>query len=307
MPAEETIIRPMTYSQVLQEARQGPRTRLPLYEKLQKDFEEKYVIVSFFMAFGSPGVFLNNSDADMLEEVLHNTNLDGKSLLLVLNCPGGDALTAERIITICRTFSPNGYSVVVPKQAKSAATMICLGASRLYMSATSELGPIDPQIFDSDGAWAAHEIIESYEDLIRKATKAKGNLDPYLQQLHRFDARNIRWIRSAQQLSESIALKALGTGALKGKSPKAIRKKIGPFLNPKYTKSHGRPIYHDVATKCGLDVELLPVRGSKWRTVWELYVRLGYAVNNGRGSKIIESQEDHYIVPYPASSKRERE
>ncbi len=199
-----------TYGQVLEETRQGPSTRTDLYEKLEKALGNKYIVVSFFTMFGHPRVLLQDSDADMLEELLQNCDLKNRELLLVLNCPGGEALAAERIITICRSFSSDkGYSVMVPKQAKSAATMICLGAKQIMMSTTSELGPIDPQIGYRDSQYAAHEILESYEDLIRKATRTRGRIEPYLQQLNRFDARDIRWIRSAQQLSESIALRAL--------------------------------------------------------------------------------------------------
>jgi ClpP class serine protease len=76
--------------------------------------------------------------------------------------------------------------VIVPKMAKSAATMVCLGADSIGMSRTSELGPIDPQIKVGDGMYyAAHEIVESYNDLMTKANKSKGNLEPYLQQLYR--------------------------------------------------------------------------------------------------------------------------
>jgi len=304
MPQTE---RSLTYNQVIEEARQGPSTRKALYRRLQKSLDDKYVAVSFFVMFGHPRVYLDDGDVDMLEEVLQNTNLDGKQLLLILTAPGGLALTAERIITICRTFSPNGYNVVIPKQAKSAATMICMGAKQLFMSATSELGPIDPQINYGNRSWAAHEIVESYEDLVNKATKTKGNLDPFLQQLARFDARDIRWIKSTQQLAESIAVKAMQTGVLKGETPAAIRRKIRPFLNPRFTKSHGRALYHDVASKCGLNVRLLPVRSDTWRTVWELYVRLSYAVSGGERGKIIESEQDHYMVACPPFPKKEEE
>src|SRR5207248_2157232 len=120
-----------------------------------------------------------------------------------------------------------------------------------------------------------------------------------LQQLNRFDARDIRWIRSAQQLSESIAVRVLGTGSMLGKQQSAIRGKIGPFLNPTYTKVHGRPIYHDVVKKCRLPVKLFTLNSDVWKIVWELYVRLNNAVQGVRGSKIVESKDDHYVSPVP--------
>jgi hypothetical protein len=298
--------RPMTYTRVLQEAGQHHVTRKFLHEELQKllstspETEDK-VVVSFFTSFVYPWVHLIDPDAVMLEEVLQNADLDGKELVLMLNCPGGDALAAERMINICRSYNPAGYTVIVPKQAKSAATMVCLGAKKILMSATSELGPIDPQISDETSQYAAHEIIESYEDLIQKANKTKGRIEPYLQQLNRFDARNIRWIKSAQQLSESIAVKALQTGAMKGKTSTQVRKLIKPFLSPEYTKVHGRPIYYDVAKQCGLDVELHDLKSDIWRKVWDIYVRLNHVVSNpsNGASKVLESVSDHYEAPLP--------
>jgi len=291
--------RQQTYGQVLEEVRQGQSTRRHLYEKLESVLDDKYFVVSFFTMFGHPRVLLDDADADMLEELLQNSGIKDRELLLVLNCPGGDALAAERIITICRSFSKNGYSVMVPKQAKSAATMICLGAKQIMMSTTSELGPIDPQIGYRDSQYAAHEIIESYEDLFRKANKTRGRIEPFLQQLNRFDARDIRWMRSAQQLSESIAVQALSTGCMKGKRQSTIRIKIKPFLKPKFTKVHGRPIYHDIAEKSGLNVKLFDINSEVWKIVWQLYIRLNHAASGHRGAKIIESKDDHYVSPMP--------
>jgi hypothetical protein len=298
MPRIKTV-GSLTYDRVLEDTQQGPSTRRDLYVGLQQALEDKYLVVSFFTMFGHPRVLLQDADADMLEELLQNSDLSNRELLLILNSPGGEALAAERIITICRGFSTNGYSVMVPKRAKSAATMVCLGAKQIMMSTTSELGPIDPQIGYRDAQYAAHEIIESYEDLVRKASRTRGRIEPYLQQLNRYDARDIRWIRSAQQLSESIALRALSTGAMQGKTQAIIRQKIKPFLNPRFTKVHGRPIYHDVATKSGLPVKLFTLGSEVWKLVWQLYVRLNYAASGHRGSKIIESMDAHYVVPIP--------
>jgi Serine dehydrogenase proteinase len=295
-------IQPMAYSKVLQEAGQHHPTRKNVYKELETLLGvDKSVVVAFFMSFNPLfGGSLYDPDADMLEEVLQNTDLDKKHLYVLMNCPGGDALTAERIINLCRAYSKTGYTVIVPKQAKSAATMICLGASELLMSQTSELGPIDPQILSGNKWYAAHEIIESYESLIKKAVGSQGRIDPYLQQLQRFDAKDIRWIKSAQQLSESIAIKALQTGVMQGKATSKIKSKIKPLLDPRFTKVHGRPVYHDIAGKCGLKVKLYDLKSPLWRKVWELYVRVNTAVSTINGaSKIIESFEHHYAAPVP--------
>lgn len=292
--------RPMTYSRLLQEVGQGHTTRDTLYARLEKQLGSDKKVVAFFTSSIYP-VLITNQDADMLEEILRNSKMNGKELVLILNSLGGDALAAERIVNICRSFSKDGFTVIVPKMAKSAATMICLGSKKICMGETSEMGPIDPQIPISDDRGnikdfkAAHEILESYNDLMKQANKSRGRLEPFLQQLARFDARDIRSIRSAQQLSESIAIKCLKNGMLSNLTNNQIKTKIRPFLDPKHTKVHGRPIYHDVAVACGLNVELHGNYDLMWQLVSQLYVKLNYVVSNN-SSKAIESSEDSYMA-----------
>lgn len=279
--------------------------RRHLYEGLEKALggnKRNKVVVSLFTSFRWP-VVLEDTDADMLEEILHSCDCPAKELVLVINSPGGEAFAAERIVNICRSFSPEGFTVIVPKMAKSAATMVCLGAKEIIMSPTSELGPVDPQIAVQDGNddlryLAAHEIIESYKDLFDKANRTKGRLEPFLQQLQRFDARDIRRIVSAQELSASIAIKCLKDGMLSNLSEQKIEKKIAPFLDPAITKAHGRPIYHDVAKKCGLNVKLESIHTDLWKQVWELYMRCNYVVSNAglRVAKLVESLDDYYVA-----------
>ena len=297
----------MTYATVLEETNQGHTIREPLFRKLEKQLGPNKKVVAFFTSFRWP-VILEDPDADMLEEVLQNSDMKGKELVLIINSPGGDALAAERIVNICRSFSKGGFSAIVPKMAKSAATMVCFGAKKIIMSKTSELGPIDPQIPIRDDRGnvykylAAHEVLESYQELMTKANRTTRRVEPYLQQLARFDARDIRSIKSAVQLSESIAVKCLKEGIFKSLTNAKIRVKIKPFLDPKHTKVHGRPIYHDIACDCGLDPQVYDIKDPVWQTVWQLYVRLNYVVSSvsGGSAKIVESSEDYYQMPIPA-------
>jgi serine dehydrogenase proteinase len=306
MPRVARKSRPLTYSTLLEETSQGHTIREPLFRRLEKQLGPNKKVVAFFTSFKWP-VILEDPDADMLEEVLQNSSMQGKELVLLLNSPGGDALAAERIVNICRSFSKGGFSVIVPKMAKSAATMVCFGAKKIILSKTSELGPIDPQIpirDDRGNAYkylAAHEILESYEELMSKANRTTRRVEPYLQQLARFDARDIRSIQSAVQLSESIAVKCLREGILSRLNNAKIRAKIKPFLDPKHTKVHGPPIYYDTVRDCGLDQQVYDIKDVVWQTVWQLYVRLNYVVSNVSvgSAKIVESSEDFYQMPIP--------
>ncbi len=61
--------------------------------------------------------------------------------------PGGDGTAAEKILDLCRKYCTKSFRVVVPLYAKSAGTLIALGADEILMGETSELGPIDAQVF----------------------------------------------------------------------------------------------------------------------------------------------------------------
>jgi ClpP class serine protease len=80
----------------------------------------------------------------LFEELLCTVGAEDE-LHILLSSPGGDGETAIRMLRAvhsrCRRLV-----VVVPDQAKSAATLIALGADEILMGPASDLGPIDPQI-----------------------------------------------------------------------------------------------------------------------------------------------------------------
>ncbi len=282
----------LVIQQVAEEQYQGHTTRRPLYIQLEKEI--RVPVISYFTSFRYP-VSIEDSDADMLEGVLQKCDLSN-GFVLLLSSPGGSGLAAERIINICRSYSgTKKYLALVPGKAKSAATMICLGASKIIMSKTSELGTIDPQIVvmeDNKTKWfSIYNVVRSYEELFEKAVNEKGNLQPYLQQLANYDAREIAEFRSALSLSEDIAIKALKTGMLSKLSKKEIKKMIKDFLTPEKVKTHGRPIYAQDALNCQLNVEIKDLKEKIWSMAYELYVRLNNHVSTNNVVKCIESKD----------------
>lgn len=282
----------------MQERLQAHSTRSFLYEKLEKEL--KIPVVSFFTSFRYP-VSIEDNDADVLEGLFQKSDFS-KGLVLVLSSPGGSGLSAERIINLCQGYSGSGkYQVIVPGKAKSAATMICLGAEKLIMSKSSELGSIDPQrVYEEDGKvkwFSIYSLIKSYEKLFLEAVNTEGSLQPYLQQLSYYDPREIEEMKTALSLSEDMAVKALKTGMLRKVPKNKIRKKIENFLIPeKEVKTHGRPIYAQDAKKCGLNIETVEPRGELWPIVYELYVRLNKFVSTNNIAKCIEDKKYSFHV-----------
>lgn len=279
------------FMKVGREAHQDPELRRPLLRKLQKHFQA--TVVSFFTSFTRPGVQITDDDAEMLESVLAVEHGDGK-LVLILNSPGGQALAAERIVNVCRAYSCGKFEVVIPHMAKSAATMICFGASTIHMSKTAELGPVDPQVPYKDETgnekWiSAQEYVRSYRKLIEQASSGQfPRIEPFLQQLNRFDAREIEAMESAQGLSADISVQLLKSGMMAGLAEVDIRAKIDRFLSQTETRSHGRMINHAGAEASGLNVNILDLHSEVWNTLWELFVRSDWSVSSNC-NKIIES------------------
>lgn len=263
----------------------------------QIETRHKKTVITFMTSF-KYYASIEDQDAVVLEEICQNTKIEN-GIILFLNSLGGSGLAAERIINVLNTYSQNSYEVIVPNMAKSAATMICLGGKKLYMSKTSELGPIDPQIQIKIGETprmaSVHGIITSYDNLLEKAVTATGRLEPYLQQLSRYDARDIEEYKKAMELSESIAVRSLKKGMMVSFSESDIKQKIEPFLSPLQTKSHGRPIFIDEARNCGLSIDEISVHDESWKDIWELYLRSNYLLQ-GNIIKIVESKTDNFYV-----------
>ncbi len=72
-----------------------------------------------------------------------------RQVALVIDSPGGSARSAYQLATMLRRHC-DGFVAVIPRYAKSAATLLTLGAERIYMGLDAELGPLDAQLLDMD-------------------------------------------------------------------------------------------------------------------------------------------------------------
>jgi ClpP class serine protease len=275
------------------EVSQDSSLRRGLLRKIEAHYRAKAIV--FFTSFQDENTQIIDLDAEMLESVL-SVEHDGGKLLVILNSPGGQALAAERIANILRAYSDDNYEVIIPHMAKSAATMICFGAAKIHMSKTAELGPVDPQLTFKDDTgrvvWiSAQEYVRSYQKLFEEATSDKPKrIEPYIQQLNRYDSRYIEKLLSAQALSKDISIRLLKSGMMSSLPEAKIEEKIQVFLSQVKTSSHGRMINSAGVKQCGLKVEQIGLRSRVWNALWEYYVRADYAVTN-ICKKIIESTE----------------
>ncbi len=64
---------------------------------------------------------------------------------ILIHSPGGHLTTCYMVARLFSRFT-NDWEALVPEQAGSGATLICLGSSNIVMSEISQLGPLDPQV-----------------------------------------------------------------------------------------------------------------------------------------------------------------
>src|SRR6185437_15766458 len=125
------------YSAIGAEMSQQPQTRRKFFTTIERAKEiEGRSLVTFFTSFNHP-VQIEDADCDALEALLQKLDLS-QGLVLMVSSPGGNGLAAERIVNMCRAYSgTKDYWALVPGKAKSAATIVCMGASKILMGGSS--------------------------------------------------------------------------------------------------------------------------------------------------------------------------
>jgi ClpP class serine protease len=119
-----------------------------------------------------------------------------KPILLIVHSKGGEVEPAYLISKTCKENSPK-FSVAIPRRAKSAATLISLGANEIHMGSMSELGPIDPQ-FGSLPALGLGSSLETIAKVVTEYPKSSEMFAEYLdKQL------NLRILGYFERVSES--------------------------------------------------------------------------------------------------------
>lgn len=99
------------------------------------------------LAILEPNDSIDSFDLDQIFTALNDINPQhDKRVVLFVISAGGSIEPAYQISKICKSFASGQFIVVVTRHAKSAATMVAIGADEIHMGPLGQLGPIDPQI-----------------------------------------------------------------------------------------------------------------------------------------------------------------
>lgn len=121
---------------------------------------------------------ISQFDLDQIYQSISKIEKNDKGLALVINSPGGSVEPAYLISKCCQEYNGK-FIVIIQRKAKSAATLISLGAEQIHMGAVSELGPIDPQ-FNGLPALALSNAVEYIASLQKEYPESASMFSEYL-------------------------------------------------------------------------------------------------------------------------------
>lgn len=192
------------------------------------------------------------------------TAVDTKEdILLIINSGGGGIEPAYLLSKTLKRMARGKFAVAVPRRAKSAATLICLGADEIHMGLMSHLGPIDPQL----GGLPALALGNALNVIAELACQFPGAAEIFKDYL-RVQA-PIRTIGYYQRVNESAVQYAERLLQSRTFSNNHTPETIAKHLVNHY-KDHGFVIDIDEATEL-LGAEIIKINSPEYNAADEIY------------------------------------
>lgn len=288
---------------VQQQAAPGPvsRRRSPLFhaqqaaryrrQQLVRDYQAAYdchLIVMIDAIFGD--------SVEYFEELLFDASPDWDVHLLLVS-PGGDGEVAVRLVRAaqarCKTLT-----VIVPDYAKSAATLLALGAHQILMGPTSDLGPVDPQFpIGEYDLVSAKDIIAAVERALDDVAARPDTYPLHSALLADVNALKVEQARSALARTDDLVREALRSNP--DRSAEEIKNLVQRLHEPliEAPKDHAAIFGAGYAKELGLPVRICDPASDQWKRIWQLwmhYYALGPAkvYENEFASQIDLQRED---------------
>ena len=271
-------------------------TRTPLFEAQNSGrYERQALIADYEKLVGCPLVVMIGEiiydGVTFLEELLHDAD-PVQDLHLLLASPGGYGEAAVRLARSmqarCRELT-----VIIPTEAKSAATLLALGAHHIMMAPFSDLGPVDPQIWDGENLVAAKDIVAAVDNAVKEVLANPSVSSVYETLLSGMDAVSVQEARSALGRSHELLDEALRSNP--DRTPETVEK-LQEALQQQLIdrpQSHVALFSAENAEAVGLPVIKANLKSGEWRMLWRLWARY-FALGPNR--RIYESRNASQVL-----------
>lgn len=174
------------------------------YKHLLKILERNKISKDYHVLFlYEPIKSIDQGMADKIYNAIPDDN--NKPILLIIHNNGGRIEPAYLISKTCKELSPK-FVVAIPRKAKSASTLITLGASEVHMGPMSELGPIDPQ-FGGLPALGTGSSLESIAKIVTKYPESSHMFSDYMKD--KLDLRILGYFERVSESAKQYAIRLL--------------------------------------------------------------------------------------------------
>ena len=218
-------------------------------------------------------------------------------LHLLLYTPGGDGEIAVRLTRVAQARCRN-LTVIVPDLAKSAGTLLAIGAHHILMGPTSDLGPVDPQFEIKPGSLvSAKDIIAAVDDASRKVQEAPETYPLHASLLSDVTALMVQQARSALAHTTDLLEEALKSNPDRTEEEvAALKAKLKKRLVD-VPQTHSAILGANEAARIGLPVTEADPTSDQWRAIWRLWARY-FAL----GSRVYEGARASQVIPWAAAT-----
>jgi len=197
----------------------------------------------------------------------------GGRLSVVVDSGGGDIDAAYNLAMLFRKYGRDMLTFIVPRWAKSAATLLVCAGDNILMTPVAELGPVDPQITEFNPLESRLEQfsplhIESTLDMIRQEYESGSEkLAKALMERLQFPL-TLGSFRKSLEIGEQYLINLLETRMLTANKRQVEPREVAKRLTTGYA-NHGFCINLEEARSIGLNVQEL--EGEQLDIVWELH------------------------------------
>jgi hypothetical protein len=221
---------------------------------------------------------IDRDDTAGFMEILHNVG-PNQNVDLLLHTGGGDVDAAEKLTLLLQaTIGSAEFRVVIPDFAKSAGSLMTLGADVLVMSDSSELGTIDPQVWSDDGRGndICHSVLTYLDAFQTHADALRADPeDPVARlMLNKLDPTTVRHFEAIRDRARHFAENQMRR---KGRNFSHI---ASALMDLRRWPSHGQMIGWQDLRELGLPVQYHLPQSEQWQAYWRLYCLLRLAVKD---------------------------
>jgi len=267
--------------------------RISLIKEIEGITKRKLIVYAADFNKSHPAVpnSINQLDLTSFSDLIEK--IDGDSIDILIHSPGGSAEATEQLVSMLRE-NYKDIRFIIPRMAKSAATMLALSGNKILMDDRSELGPTDPQVVIPVPGGIMFVPAKSILNGFNKAksiieSEGTDSLPAYLPMLNKYDLHLLEICETSLKLAEELVSEWLKKYMFEGKKDELAKEISGHFLEHDDHKSHARPITISKAKEWKLDVEDMRENKELRDKVWKLYCAIELFFDRSAAVKLYEN------------------